>query len=84
MFAVFPTFEKHQSMDKSDILQSSPDKNKYMTRLKCVTSNGLLTGQGGGGLVGGSGRGLGTAEVRELFLGPREAKNPDGGGGACF
>lgn len=49
-------------MDKSDILQSSPDKNKYMTRLKCVTSNGLLTGQGGGGLVGGSGRGLGTAE----------------------
>lgn len=49
-----------------------------------ITSDGLLTGQGGGGLLGGSGRELGPAECCECVLVPCEGKGggPEGGGGA--
>lgn len=53
---------------------------------KEITSNGLLTGQDGGGLVGGSGRGLGAAGCCKWVLVSCEGKGggPDGGGGAWF
>lgn len=53
---------------------------------KIFTPDGLLTGQSGGGLFGGSGRGLGTAECCEWVFVSREGKGvgPEGGGGAWF
>lgn len=54
---------------------------------KIFTTDGLLPGQGGGGLFGGSGRGLlGAAECREWVLVSRGGKGggPEGGGGAWF
>lgn len=43
---------------------------------RILTPDGLLTGQGGGGLFGGSGRGLVTAGGK--------GGGPGGGGGALF
>lgn len=53
-----------QNSLKESFLKSECEKqnNEDTKSQKCITSNGLLTGQGGGGLFGGSGRGLGTVE----------------------
>ncbi len=56
------------------------------THLEKFTTDSLLTGQGGGGLFGGSGRGFGTTECCEWVLVPSEGRGrgPEGGGGAWF
>lgn len=47
------------------------------------TTDGL-TGQGGGGLFGGSGRGLCPVELCSCVLVSSEGGGPEGGGGAWF
>lgn len=56
------------------------------TKENKISSNTLLPGQGGGGLFGGSGRGLDNGEGCEKLLVFRESTGggPSGGGGAWF
>lgn len=54
--------------------------------LKIFTTDGFFTGQGGGGLFGGSGLDLSAAECCEWVLVSGEGKGggPEGGRGAWF